>query len=95
MNGRLLCGACLRKRSGGRAPEELGEYSARNILLPLDPSALASLRYVLSAPLSRIFAFQISDPDSMAAFCRAAEVYLINHLERSFDTLDFYRSVKN
>ena len=95
MNGRLLCGECLRKQSGGRVPEEVDEYSARNILLPLDPSALASMRYVLTAPLSRIFAFQLADPESMACFARACEVYLLNHLERSFDTLDFYRTVKN
>ena len=42
-----------------------------------------------------IFAFQIADRESMERLTRAAEVYLTNHLERSFDTLDFYRTVKN
>ncbi len=94
MNGRVLCGECLSRRTGGRLFEE-DEYRARNILLPLDSSSLASMRYVLSAPLSRIFAFQVADSESMARLTRAAEVYLTNHLERSFDTLDFYRAVKN
>ena len=94
MNGRILCGECLRKRTGGGVFEE-DEYRARNILLPLDGSSLASIRYILRAPLSRIFAFQIADRESMERLTRAAEVYLTNHLERSFDTLDFYRTVKN
>ena len=95
MNGRILCEKCLRARSGGRVQEELDEYSARNILLPLDSSALASMRYVLSAPPSRIFAFSLGEGESMALLCRATEIYLQSHLERSFDTLTFYESVKN
>lgn len=94
MNGRLLCSECLRKRSGNLQLPEIDEYSSRNILLPLDASAVASARYVLSAPLSRIFAFSISEKESIENFSRAAEVYLLNHLERNFDTLDFYKAVK-
>ena len=94
MNGCLVCETCLRKRTGNLPMPELDAYSARNILLPLDPSALACMRYVLSAPLSRSFAFSLRDDVSMENFCRAAETYLLNHLERSFDTLEFYKSVK-
>ena len=93
MNGRLLCSECLRRQTGDGVFEE-DEYRARNILLPLDGTSLASMRYVLSAPLGRIFAFQIASEESMALLSRAAETYLINHLERSFDTLDFYRAVR-
>ena len=94
MNGHLVCEECLRKRTGNLPLPELDAYSARNILLPLDSSTLASMRYVTAAPLSRIFAFSLSDGASMETFCRVAETYLLNHLERSFDTLDFYKSVK-
>ncbi len=94
MNGRLLCGDCLKKQTGHGILPELDAYSARNILLPLDSSALKALRYVCSAPLSRIFAFCVKSEESMEFFCRGAETYLLNHLERSFDTLDFYRSVQ-
>ncbi len=94
MNGQLLCGNCLQKKSGGRVPEELDEFNARNILLPLDSSALASMRYVLSAPLSRIFAFGIGEGESLSLLCHATETYLQSHLERGFDTLTFYHGVK-
>ena len=94
MNGCIICEDCMRKRSGGAPMPEYDEYSARNIFLPMDPSATASAAYVLSADISRIFAFSIKDERSIEHFCRAAETYLLNHLERNFDTLDFYKSVK-
>ncbi|MBQ9087093.1 MAG: DNA repair protein RecO [Clostridia bacterium] len=93
MNGHLICSECLRKRAGNLALPELDAYQARNILLPLDPSTLASLRYVTVAPLSRIFAFSLTE-ESLACFGRVTETYLLNHLERSFDALEFYHSVR-
>ncbi len=93
MNGRLLCEDCMRRQPSAGEGESVDEYSVRTILLPLDPSALSSMRYVLSAPMRRIFSFRLTDPESLACFGRATEVYLLNHLERSFDTLDFYKKV--
>ncbi len=95
MNGRLLCEACMKKGSVGSVMPELDEYSTRNILLPMTSSAAVSAQYVLEAELSRIFAYNITDEESREELCRASEVYLLNHLERSFDTLDFYKSVKD
>ncbi len=94
MNGGIVCDECLRRRSGNLPIPETDAYSARNILLPLDASALSALRHVATAPLARLFSFTLSEGESMDAFSRAAEVYLLNHLERSFDTLDFYHSIK-
>lgn len=94
MNGCLICGECLQKKAGNLPLPEFDAYSARNILLPLDASALACMRYVLSAPLSRSFAFSLGEGESMENFCRGAETYLLNHLERSFDTLEFYKTVR-
>lgn len=93
MNGRLICEDCLKKRSGLREADLVDEYCVRNILLPLHPAALRSIRYVLSAPPERILAFRIQDGRAMEDFARSGEVYLLNHLERSFDSLDFYRLV--
>ena len=92
MNGRLICSECLRRRSGNLSMPEEDAYRARNILLPLDASTLAGMRYVYHAPLSRIFAFSLTE-DSLQSFDKVSEIYLLNHLERSFDALEFYRSV--
>ena len=37
----------------------------------------------------------VAPGQSMAYFSRAAETYLLHHLERDFDTLEFYRTVKD
>lgn len=94
MNGNLLCDDCFRKRTGNRELPETDLYRARNILLPLEPSVLASLRYCLTAPLSRQFAFSLHAEEDLRMFERVTEQYLLNHLERGFDTLTFYRSVQ-
>lgn len=94
MNGSIVCDDCLKKRSGELPIPELDSYEVRNILIPIDPSALEAMRYVLYAPPQRIFAFGLSSPRSLELFCRAAESYLLNHLERDFDTLHFYNSIK-
>ena len=93
MNGRLVCSECMRKTSGGLPIPETDEYSTRNIFLPMDATSVASARYILSSPIQRIFAFSVTDDSSIENLCRAAETYLLNHLERNFETLDFYKSV--
>ena len=91
MNGSCLCSECV-KRSGGTAAE-LDRFEARNILLPLSASALAAARYVLTAKGSRIFAFELKQQSDIDDLSRFGETYLHNHLERGFDTLEFYRNV--
>ncbi len=95
MNGCLICAECQSKRSGGSVPmPETDAYETRNILVPIDPSALAAMRYVQNAPMNKIFSFSLKTEEALSSFSRASETYIINHLERSFDTLDFYRTVK-
>lgn len=93
MNGNLICADCMKKQNGDLPIPEIDEYSTRNILLPLDSTAYGAARYILSAPTQRIFAFTVSDNESIEMLGRFSETYLLNHLERSFDTLDFYKSV--
>ena len=95
MNGCILCAECQRKRSAGAVPlPEVDRYETRNILVPIDGSALAAIRYVRDAAPARIFAFSLTSAESLAAFCRTAETYLCNQLERDFETLTFYHAVK-
>ena len=93
MNGSILCSDCMKKRGLGEALPEFDEYSTRNILIPISASALEAMRYVMTAPVQRIFAFSLTDGESAAMLSRAAEIYLLNHLERNFETLDFYKKV--
>jgi DNA repair protein RecO (recombination protein O) len=94
MNGTVICKDCLSKRSGGLPLPEVDSFETRNIIVPINASVLEAMRYIASAPPQRLFAFGLSDARSMELFSRAAETYLLNHLERDFDTLHFYNSIK-
>lgn len=93
MNGAIVCSDCLSKTNGSLPVPETDRFETRSILLPLDASALAAMRYVASAPPKRVFAYGLCSDESVQYFCRAAETYLLNHLERGFDTLTFYHTV--
>lgn len=92
MNGCIVCADCQtkRNRSARGAGEDPGE---RRVICPLSASVLAAIRYALTAPERKIFSFSLKDAEEEHAFDRAAETFLLNQLERDFETLRFYRSV--
>ncbi len=56
----------------------------------LGKGSLAALRYVVSAPAKQIFSFRIDD-EGLYELSRAAEAYVLDHAERRFSTLDYYK----
>lgn len=97
MNGEIICADCRAKHQK-KAPftdtQALAELGERRIICPMTATTLAAVRYAVLAPAKKIFSFALSDKEEEAIFARAAETYLLHHLERGFDTLDFYHSVK-
>jgi DNA repair protein RecO (recombination protein O) len=95
MNGRIICADCQTKRNRllGRMATEQEELGERSIVCPVSASVLAAIRYALTAPDQKIFSFALKDKEEEYAFDRAAETFLLNQLERDFETLHFYRSV--
>ena len=63
------------------------------VLVPMNAPAIAAWTYVSGAPLKRIFAFKV-EGEELSTLARASETYIINHLERNFETLEFYHSIK-
>ena len=96
MNGRILCDDCMRRAALLSAREKAVSEDIREaeIFLPLSPSVTAAIRFVLNAGEGRFLAFSL-DAGELEGFCRAAETYLLSHLGHGFDTLEFYRSVKD
>lgn len=94
MNGHLICSDCQTKRNRirdvGFTDEEL---RGRNILCPVTSSVLSSMRFVSEAPPKKIFSFSMKDSEEERAMERVTETFLLNQLERDYDTLHFYRSV--
>ena len=77
--GVLQCAAC-------RAEGE------DDIRLPMSAGTRAALRYLDSAPPSRVFSFRLAEP-SLSELGQITESYLCTRLERGFSTLDFYKSL--
>lgn len=98
MNGSLICSDCLISKGLTADLKEdmlVDAYATRSILLPLSSEVLMAINYVMSAPPQRLFSFNLTNDEDLRLFSHAGEVYLENHLERGFETLEFYRSVAN
>lgn len=93
MNGGIICEKCMSHSGGIENTAELDPFDTRNILLPIDASALSAMRYCFRASPKRKFAFELWDKESLAKFTRACEVYLVNHLEKCISPLEFYRKM--
>ena len=96
MGGKLVCTDCQAKR-GQRAPrisKDFDDVPETSVLCGMSPSTLAALRYIVSAPEKKLFSFDLKDADDLRDLSRATEAYILNHLGRSFDSLDFYKVVK-
>lgn len=94
--GKLVCSECLLSRADKKIniSKEFDYSEHRSTLCQLTPSVTAALRYALYSPDERAFAFEIKDADELEKFGAAAEAYVLEHIERGFPTLDFYKSVK-
>lgn len=90
MGGNLECCSCHKKREHTAPETDLG---MRHIIAILSEGAKIALGYLIHCPIERLFAFNISDED-MRLLSVACEEYLVNQLERSFKSLEFYKEVK-
>ena len=77
VHGEVHCGKCREK--GG-------------LSLPLTASGLAALRYVLYGDPRRLYSFSLP-PEGLRALNHAADAYVSAQLERSFRTLDYYKTI--
>ena len=90
MGGEIECADCRHSRALTRSDYD-SVHEAR-IICQLTEGARAALEYSIHAPIEKIFSFNVSDED-MRLFSRAAEEYILNQLERSFRSLEFYKEV--
>lgn len=91
MAGAIECFDCHKKAEA--AHETLAEEHEGHIISILSEGAKNAMCYAIYSPLEKIFSFNVSDED-MNLFCKAAERYMVNHLERSYKSLEFYNEVK-
>ncbi|WP_312939182.1 DNA repair protein RecO [Oscillibacter sp.] len=78
VQGVLRCAACGGPGGGGA--------------LPLRPEGVAALRHIVYGPPGRLYAFTLTG-EALEQLSNAAERYVSAQLERSFRTLDYYKSL--
>ncbi len=97
MSGGIVCSDCI-----ASSPENVQASDAdllvdalgtRSIIIPITAGVLAAMRYVVNAPLKRLLSFDISSETDKNTFSRAAETYILNHLERGFSSLSLYHEL--
>lgn len=97
MNGALFCSDCLKKR-GKELPPATGTYDdirEAQVICPLTASARTAVYYALTAPAARAFLFALKDAEDSRLFSACAETYLLSHLGRGFESLNFYHMMRN
>lgn len=77
VHGVVHCGGC--KRLGG-------------LSMPLTAAGLAALRHVLYCDSRRLYGFTL-EPEALRELDHAGEAFIVGQLERSFRTLDYYKSL--
>lgn len=95
MNGAIICPKCLseagRTAKIGAYADELREAEIRAVL----PAAVvAAMRYCLTAPLNRLFAFELADANDLSVFAKQTELYLLSHVGHGFESLRFYHKMR-
>lgn len=90
LEGETLCRDCHEKRQREAIAVTDTE---RRVVCILSEGARAAFAYCLFCPAEKLLAFSVEGEDA-ALFSRAAEAYILNHLERSYKSLDFYYEVR-
>lgn len=98
MNGGLICSSCMKKKSNEVPqiyPNDEDFHSVPNIICPLSYDVICAMHYVICSPLSKMLSFRLDGEEELRLLENACNTYLINHLERDFDSLKYYLSIRD
>jgi len=98
MNGGVICKSCMRKRANMPqqiSPDDTDYHSPMNIICPLTPDVIRAMHFVICVPFSKMLSFRLEDEHEIHLFENACKTYTLNHLERDFESLKYYYSVKS
>lgn len=96
--GYFTCEDCFKSESEGFEAEishqnELeGIYSRSRLILILSADVYVAMRYVVYSKQDRIFSFELHD-GALEEFCSVCEKYFLCHMEKSYKSLEFYKSI--
>lgn len=67
-------------------------FITEGISMPINPAALSAVRHIVSGDPRKIFSYKI-DAEAEKQLIGVSEAYVLTQLERSFSTLDFYKTI--
>ena len=78
--------------SGGFYCSDCFENDTKENYMKIKLPVLSAVRHIVLADFSRLFNFRVSE-ETQQKLSALTETYALTHLERSFGTLDFYKSI--
>jgi DNA repair protein RecO (recombination protein O) len=91
LGGRILCSECKSKVSLAELYPNYGNDTLSKISY-VSEGVRAAMEYVISCPIEKFLSFTLSEEES-GYFSDVSEAYLLNHIEKSFKSLDFYKQM--
>ncbi len=88
LEGDILCHNCVASASENEYREYSGEWSRPFAVL--SKGVRCAIQYITSCESKRFLSFSLTD-DEMTELGAVAEKYLLHHIGRGFDTLDYYK----
>ena len=93
MDGSIVCLDCRDTMAAELPLHREEDVRERRIVCLMPAGVRMAFAYCIFCPPEKIFSFRLSEEDARL-FEKAAEAYLLHHLERSFRTLDFYHQMQ-
>ena len=92
IDGVITCQECKNKVRFQIEESSFTEMGVSKPLCIISGAVAAAITYIVNAKQERVLSFSLDD-SQWTSFFDCAEKYLLNHLERGFFSLDFYKSM--
>ena len=92
MDGTIICDKCRKNEFSATVKDAFYETGIPKPISIISSSVLAAMRYIIYARQERFLSFSLEQEEHQMFFS-ACEKYLLNQLERSFFSLDFYKTL--
>ena len=92
MNGNLRCRECRNRLSSQVGHPEVDEDRTASIIVELSGGVLNAMRYIVSSRPEKLLSFSIGG-EELELLGKACEIFMVNHIEHSFNTLSFYKQI--
>ncbi len=91
-DGVVICSKCREQANYSISEINYTDQGVAKPFIPISSAIVKAILYIVNAKPERFTAFNI-EISELDMFYNACEKFLLNHLERGFSSLDFYKSI--